>query len=168
MTAVDDAAPTWDHGAMSSPSYQPHDQAWSPGPALEPDHDPYGAAPLPGTVVMAPDQQRLWATLGHLSPLLTGFAGPLVLFLVLKDRGSFVRHHSAEALNLQITLALVSLAGTVVGGVLTLVTLGLAAFVLVPVAAVFAVVVLVFQVLAAVKANQGLDHRYPLTLHLVR
>ena len=168
MAAVDDAAPTWDHGAMSSPSYQPHEQAWSPGPALEPDRDPYGAAPLPGTVVMAPDQQRLWAVLGHLSPLLTGLLGPLVLFMVLKDRGSFVRHHGAEALNLQITLALVSFAGVLVGGLLTLVTFGLAALVLAPVAAVFAAVVLVFQVLAAVRANQGLDCRYPLTLRLVR
>ena len=117
---------------------------------------------------MAPDQQRLWATLGHLSPLLTGFVGPLVLFLVLKERGSFVRHHSAEALNLQITLALVSLAGTVVGGVLMLVTLGLAALVVVPVAGAFAIAVLVLQVFAAVRAHQGLDCRYPLTLHLVR
>lgn len=163
---MDEKTPTWDHGRMSTPSYQPYERV--PGPASGPAADPHRAHPLSGTVVMAPDQQRLWATLGHLSPLLTGFVGPLVLFLVLKDRGAFIRHQSAEALDLQITLALITLAATVVGGALTLVTFGVAALVIGPLAAAFGTAVLVFQVIAAVRAHQGLDHRYPLTLRPVR
>ena len=163
---MDAPAPGWDDRGMTTAAHQPHEQARSSEPAPAPD--PYGEAPLTGTLVMAPDQQRLWATLGHLSPMVTGLFGPLVLFLVLKDRGSFVRHHSAEALNLQITLTLVSLAGTVVSVMLAVVTFGLAGIVLVPIAAAFGLVVVVLQVLAAVRANQGLDCRYPLTLRLVR
>ena len=166
---MDAPVTTWEHGAMSSPSYRPRQQAqqgWSPGPAPAPG--PYGEAPLTGTPVMAPDHQRLWATLGHLSPLVTSLFGPLVLFLVLKDRGSFVRHHSAEALNLQITLTLLSLGGTVVGIALAVVTFGLAGIVVVPAAALLGVVVVVLQVLAAARAHQGLDCRYPFTLRVVR
>lgn len=136
----------------------------------------YGAAPTV-TNEMAPDQQRLWAVLAHLSPLVaallglasagsfyTGWLGPLVIFLVLKDRGIFVRRQAAEALNLQILFTVVYLVGIVLG----FVTLTIGFIIIVPILIVLGIVVLVFQILAAVKANQGIDYRYPVSWRLVR
>lgn len=136
----------------------------------------YGAAPTV-TNEMAPDQQRLWAVLAHLSPLVaallgtasagsfyTGWLGPLVIFLVLKDRGIFVRRQAAEALNVQILFTVVYLVGILLG----VVTLGIGLLVTVPILVVIGIVLLVFQIIAAVKANQGVDYRYPLSWRLVR
>ncbi len=131
---------------------------------------------------MAPAQQRLWGCLAHLSPIATalllstwtggtvplGFLGPLVIFLVLRDRGVFVRRQSVEALNFQILLAALTLVVVVIGGILTIVTLGLGLFAVVPVVVVLAVIALVFQVIAAVKAYQGVDYRYPLNWRPVK
>ena len=133
-----------------------------------------GGAPV---AEMAPDQQRLWAVLAHLSPLVaallgaasagffyTGWIGPLVIFLVLKDRGIFVRRQAAEALNLQILFTVIYLVGVLLG----LVTLTIGFIVVVPVLVILGIVVLVLQIIAAVRANQGVDHRYPINWRLVR
>ncbi len=144
---------------------------------------PYSQAdqPLTGTVQMAPDQQRLWGMLAHLSPfvaallgiatggsLFLGAVGPLVIFLVLKDRGVFVRRQAAEALNFQILFTIVYTAAVVLGVVLGLLTFGLALFIIVPVLVIAGIVVAVFQIIGAVKANQGIDYRYPFNWRLVR
>lgn len=137
-----------------------------------------------GTAVaeMAPDQQRLWAWVGHVSSLLTtlvlsgaslgtipfGFVGPLVIFLALKDRGIFVRRQAAEALNFQILVAVVWLAVVALGGLFTLVTLGLGAVLVVPLAVGLGIAAVILQIIAAVKANQGIDYRYPLNWRLVK
>lgn len=163
---------------MSTPSdkpFEPYEQQ-SADPAAQ-GYAPTSGEPLSGTVLMRPDQQRLWATLGHLSPLAvwvlglatagilyTGALGPLVLFLLTKDRGSFIRHQAAEALNFQIVLTIAYL----VGVVLVAVTFGIGAFVVVPVGVVVGIVALVFQVIAAVKANQGIEYRYPVSWRLVK
>ncbi len=133
--------------------------------------------PLSGTVEMAPDQQRLWAMLAHLSPfaaallgiatggtVFLGALGPLIIFLVLKDRGVFVRRQAAEALNFQIVFTIVYLAGILLG----LVTLGIGFLLVVPVLVIVGIAVAVFQIIGAVKANQGIDYRYPLNWRLVK
>lgn len=173
---------------MSTPSYEPSDQQ-APGqhPDQHPGHpDQHGAPgrtpqrpaePLSGTVLLRPDQQRLWSTLAHLSPVVagllttatggflwTGALGPLIIFLVLKDRGPFVREQALEALNFQIVPTIVY----VVGFVLGMVTLGLGFLVTVPIIALVGIVTLVFQIIAAVRANQGIAYRYPLSWRLVR
>ena len=38
-----------------------------------------------------------------------GFVAALVMYLVFRDRGPFVRHHSANALNIQIIAGIVML-----------------------------------------------------------
>jgi hypothetical protein len=140
----------------------------------------YGAPQAGGAAAateLAPEQQRLWAVLAHLSPILaallgtasagafyTGWVGPLVIFLVLKDRGIFVRRQAAEALNAQILFTVVYLVGVLLG----VVTFGLGLFITVPVLVVLGVVLLVFQIIAAVRANRGIDYRYPVNWRLVR
>ena len=136
-----------------------------------PPGQPHG--PQPGgygvPVEMSPADQRLWGMLAHLSGLVSAFfalsfIGPMVIFLVLKDRGVFVRRQAAEALNFQILIWAVLIASTV----LTVVTFGLALIVVLPLGGALAIVALVFIIIAAVQANQGVDYRYPVNWRLVK
>ncbi|SFI49063.1 hypothetical protein SAMN04487751_1888 [Microbacterium saccharophilum] len=121
-----------------------------------PPQPPYGA--VPPVQPMSPADEKMWATLTHLSGIFFSFLGPLVAYLVLRERGPFVRAHTATALNFQLTL----LIAYVVSSVLILAVIGL---VLLP---LVGVVGLVFAIVAAVKANQGEWYTYPLTITFVR
>jgi len=129
-------------------------------------HQQYSPAP------MSPQDERMWGMFGHLSAIAASlltlpFLGPLIIFLVLKDRSGFVRGHSAEALNMTISLIIYEIALSIVLGVITVVTLGLGSF-LFFLLGVPAIVFLVFTIMAAVAANQGKVYRYPLIIRLVR
>lgn len=124
-----------------------------------PPASPYAAAPQP----LNPTDEKLWATLTHISPVVAGivglpFLGPLIIYLVLRDRGPFIRWHSAQSLNFQLTV----LIAYIVSGLLTLVVVGF--FLLIAVA----IASLVFMILAAIAANRGEYYKYPLTIQFVQ
>lgn len=106
---------------------------------------------------MSPADQKLWATLIHVGGIFVGFWSGLIGYLLLKDRGAFVRGHAATALNFQLTLIIAE----VVGWVLTIIGIGLLI-----VGAVY-VLRIVFSIIAAVKANQGFEYTYPIAIKLV-
>lgn len=120
--------------------------------ATPPPPQPYQPAPQ-----MSPADERLWATLVHIGGIFFGFIPALIGYLVLKDRGPFVREHTATALNFQITLAIAS----VVGWVLIWVAVGVLILI-----AVW-VVNIVFSIIAAVKANAGQPYVYPLAIRFI-
>ena len=109
---------------------------------------------------MAPQDQRLWSTLIHLGGILFGFLPALVGYLVLKDRGDFIRRHTREELNFQISLA-IYLTATVLLGFITFFIGTILAFPL-------AIAAIIFMIIAAVKANAGEYYRYPLTIRFVK
>lgn len=124
----------------------------------------YGSAPAPQP--LTPENERLWATLTHVAALVgilvgagtIGWLGPLIIFLVLKDRSPFVRQHAASTLNFQITMAIAVLVGyatvVLIIGFLIL-------------AAVF-IVTIVFSIIGAVAANRGEPYTYPLSIRFLR
>lgn len=116
---------------------------------------PYGP---PQPAPLSPSDEKLWATLIHLGGLFFAFLPALIGYLVLKDRGPFVRAQTATALNFQLTVLIVGF----VGAMLTLVLIGfLILFAL-------AIVVIVFPIIAAVQANRGQWYEYPLAIRFVR
>jgi uncharacterized protein len=117
-----------------------------------PPANPYQAA-----TPMNPSDERLWATLVHVGGILFNFLPALIGYLVLKDRGPFIRAHTATALNFQITL----LIAYVVSGALTIVLIG---FLLLPAVWVMSIV---FSILASLAANKGEYYSYPLTIKFV-
>jgi uncharacterized Tic20 family protein len=122
-------------------------------PPPPPPQQPYGGqAPS-----LSPADEKLWATLIHIGGILFSFIPALVGYLVLKDRGPFIRAHTATALNFQITLAI----AYVVGLILSIVAIG---FII-----LLAVWVLniVFSIIAAIKANQGQFYTYPIAIKFV-
>ena len=120
-------------------------------PPYQPN-SPY-AAPQP----MNPADEKLWATLINLGGLFFGFLAPLIGYLVLKDRGPFVRAHAATALNFQLTL----LIAYVVGSILVFLIIGI--FVII---AAY-VLNIVLCIVAAVKANRGEWYKYPMSIGFV-
>jgi uncharacterized Tic20 family protein len=100
--------------------------------------------------------------LAHLSALLgliigLSFIGPLIIYLVYRERSAWVGRQAAEALNFNLTILiyfLVSLA-------LIIIVVG---FVMLAVVGIFW---LVEVILASVAANNGTEHRYPLTIRFV-
>ncbi|WP_308796435.1 DUF4870 domain-containing protein [Agromyces silvae] len=132
-----------------------------PPPPPGPPAGPPPAAPPPGAYQpspqMSPADEKLWATLVHIGGIFFGFIPSLIGYLVLKDRGPFVRAHTATALNFQITMTIAA----VVSAVLWIVIIGI--FLTIAIG----IVVIVFSIIAAVKANQGQPYTYPLSIKFV-
>jgi uncharacterized protein len=120
-------------------------------------------------------EERQWAMFAHLSALagglLTGafggwgfFIGPLIIWLMKKDTMPFVNDQAKEALNFNITVSAIFL----VLLILTVVTLGIGAILTVPVMLIVGIGALVFIIIAAMKANEGIAYRYPVTIRLIK
>jgi uncharacterized protein len=112
---------------------------------------------------VTPDEKSM-AMLCHLLAILTGFIGPLILWLVKKDTSPFIDHHGREALNFQLTVFIVMLALTFITLILMFVVIG---FVLIPVIFVLGILALVAEILACIAANKGEWHRYPFCIRVL-
>lgn len=111
----------------------------------------------------ATPDDRTYATFMHLMLVFATFTvlplvvGPLVMWLIRRERSAFVNDHGKEALNFNISVLLYM----IIAGALFACGIGV---VLMPVVWVFG---LVFSVVAAVAANKGEYYRYPACLRLV-
>jgi uncharacterized Tic20 family protein len=108
-------------------------------------------------------QERTWGMLCHLSALgvfvfpLGNVIGPLIVWLVKKEESPFVDDQGKESLNFQISFTIYCLVASILIlvaiGVILLIALGIAFLILV--------------IIASIKANEGEEFRYPLTLRLI-
>lgn len=151
----DQPEPTYGSPTPPPPPSEPPPPAYGP-PA---DAGGYGA---PGVRTMSPSDERLWGLLAHLSWIAGSIVaiaplGPLVVFLVFKDRSPFLRRHALEALNFWITVYI----GLAISVALMLILIGFVTF------AVIGIAALVLSIIAALAANKGEEYRYPFTLRLV-
>ena len=120
--------------------------------------------------------ERLWALFAHLSILLGGlvttgwgfsigcFLGPLIIWIIKKDTMPFVNDQAKEALNFAITLSIIGFALLMV----TILSLGIGALLTIPLLLFVGLGALVLVIIAAVKSNEGVAYRYPLTIRLVK
>lgn len=142
--------PTNPYGDQTQPQAQPQAQ------------QQYAHPPAP----MSPGEERTWGLVAHGVPLaamvfsagLLGFVGSLVVYLMYKDRGPFVRAHAANSLNVQIMTGIVLL----ISFPLMLVLVGFLTYGL---ALVFA---FVLHVIGMVKANNGEWWTPPMTPSFVK
>jgi len=100
---------------------------------------------------------KVAALLTHLGGIVFGFIPSLIVYLV-SNENPWLKNQARNALNFQLTM----LIAWVAGWVLTLLVIGL--FVLWAVG----IVILIFSIVAAVKANQGEAYTYPLTIEFVK
>ena len=114
---------------------------------------------------MSPDEERTWGMVSHLVPLaamvlsagVLGFVASVLLYVLVKDRGPFVRQHAASSVNVQSVTGIVLL----ISIPLMYLVIG---FVTYGSALVFAFVV---HVIGAIKANRGQWYNPPLTPRFV-
>ena len=119
---------------------------------------------------MAPNDERTTGMAAHGVALAAtvfsggtlGFVCALVMYLVFRDRGPFVRHHTANALNVQILAGI----GFIVGIIFCLTIIGLVIGIpLILAAGLYAVIV---HIIGAIKANNGEWWTPPLTPQFVK
>ncbi len=97
--------------------------------------------------------------LGILVGGVLGFVGPLVIYLMHRDRGGLVEQQAREALNFQLTL--IAIAGLVA------VLAGFSCGFFLPLLLVPMVMQVIFGVVATVVTWQGVPYRYPVNLRLL-
>jgi uncharacterized protein len=136
----------------------------------------FQAKPPEAPALASDAQQRQWAMFAHLSALAGGlltagwfgsigcFIGPLVIWSIKKDSMPFVNDQAKEALNFNITVAIVFFTLFLLG----IVTFGIGLIVAIPLWIAVGIAWLVMTIIAAVKVNEGVAYRYPLTLRLVK
>ena len=119
-------------------------------------------------------EERNWAMFAHLSALLGGlltsgwagnigfFIGPLIIWLMKRETMPFV--NDKEALNFAITVSIACF----VLLLLTILSRGIGALLTIPLLMAIGIAALVFIIIAAIKANEGVAYRYPLAMRLVK
>jgi len=83
---------------------------------------------------------------------------PLVIYLVYKDRSQFVAFHALQALFFQ----LLALAVTIALMLFSVVTLGCGILLAAPLMIALAIAVLVYTIIAAIQANNGVWYELPI------
>ncbi|MFO7689772.1 MAG: DUF4870 domain-containing protein [Cryobacterium sp.] len=141
---------------MSDPNaQQPQDpHAGSP-------HEP----PKPVALAPLPDlEDRQWASLAHLGGIF-GILPALIIWLVFRERGRLTEVEAKEALNFQITLLFGYVALIVLGGIVTIATLGILN--LSWLTGLLWAAGVVFSILGFVRAKDGGHYRYPFAVRLI-
>ena len=110
--------------------------------------------------VTVSQDDRTMAMIGHLSGIVAGFIGPLVVWLINKDKAdkAWLNDQAKEALNFQITLLIayivcMILVVVIIGGLL---------------APVVWIAGLILAIMAGMKANEGVAYRYPFAIRLIK
>ena len=137
---------------------------------MQENQNPGGQGPVvhgPGGInaPLSAQDEKTWSIVAHLSVLaaLVGLMpfGALLVWLLYKDRSPGVRFHALQALWYQIAWIGILIAYVFVTVILSIMTLGIATIVLVPLAFLLGVVPLAHGCYAAYRVSQGENYRYP-------
>jgi len=129
--------------------------------------DPNAAVPeVAAATAGAPSaDEKTWAMIAHLAalagyvvPVLGNVLGPLIVWLIKKDTMPFVDEQGKEALNFQITVFI----AFIICIPLCFIVIGI------PLLFVVGIGALVLMIIAAIKAQNGENYRYPFALRLVK
>ena len=111
------------------------------------------------TTTSVTQEDKTLAILVHIGGLFFSWIAPLVLYLVKKDSNEkFTVYHAREALNFQLTLLIVYFGCFILS------------FILIGIFLLWIAMLanLILSVLAAVKASNGVDYRYPMTIRFIK
>lgn len=113
-------------------------------------------------IVAATPNDRIWALCCHLGTLATFFPFaniiiPLAIWLINKDKSPFVNDQGKEALNFQITMMI----GYAICAALVFVLIGF------PLIIALLLYHIIYSIVAAIKANEGIAYRYPWAIRLI-
>lgn len=109
----------------------------------------------------------LWSHLAHAATYVIGLGWivTLILFIINKDKSPFLRHHGAQSLNLLIIGVIAGFGIGLIGGVLSIVGIGLLILLLLPVLSIYMIVI---EIIAGLAANRGEGYRIPMTPNWIK
>ena len=115
------------------------------------------------TATPASGDDKTLAVLAHLSPIIAmvlsagwlGILGPLIVWLVFRDRGGLVRNAAATSFNFNITIWIANVIGWICIVTIILIPIGLI-LIFIP-----GLLQLIFSILGAVRASRGEQYKYP-------
>jgi len=168
---ADDLPPTHQpYGGQQPPPQNPYEPQ-QPGQSYGGQYGQYGA-PMGQPPGSPTADDRNWASAAHWGAFVAGFfamafLAPLIIMLAKGPQSPYVRRHAVESLNFQISLLIYTIAGGIAAVVLTLATVGLGLLIILPLVLALMIFVIVVMIQASIKAANGEDYRYPLTLRLV-
>ncbi len=166
------ATPNADTNFASEPApLQAQAAGWYPAPGgqrywdgqqwTEHTAPPVEGYPHPATMGQADERQMaMFAHLGQLVGVVSGIGGfvpPLIIMLTKGKESPFVRRAAVESLNFWIT-------GLIAGIISFVLILLLVGIILLP---LVALIWFAFPIYAGIKANEGVDYRYPFNIRLI-
>jgi uncharacterized Tic20 family protein len=90
------------------------------------------------------------------------FLGPLLVWLIWKDRGTLVRNAAASAFNFNITVWVVTIVGWICIFTIVLIPLAIALWAVVWIAQI------VLSIIGAMRASNGEVYRYPFQIPILK
>ena len=112
-----------------------------------------------------PKPERTWAMFAHLSSFLgytciplANIIAPLIIWQVKKDDMPFASDQGKECLNFQISMLIY----VIISAILIIILIGVAFLV------ILYVMNIILTIIAAIKANEGVPYRYPLTMRFIK
>jgi uncharacterized Tic20 family protein len=127
-----------------------HPAAADDQPAWDPTEQ---ADARPDLAPLGEDAKR-WAMLSYLGVPFLSFVLPLAIYLA-KLRSAFIRRHSAQALNLSLTVLLYNVSALILGGLLALDDVTVAVVIVAPLLTALWAAALVYLIRAASAASRG-------------
>jgi len=109
----------------------------------------------------------MWCHMSALAGLIVPFGnliGPLLVWQIKKAEFPSVEIHGKAALNFQLTVLIVVVAGLMLAFILTFFCVG---WLLFPVVMLIGLAAFIFPVVAGIKANDGKEYKYPYSLSLI-
>jgi uncharacterized Tic20 family protein len=107
---------------------------------------------------MIKSEERMLAAILYVVSLFFPIIGPLVIWLLKKDESSYINYHGREYFNFFISYTVYS----VISGILIFLIVGI--FLL----WILGIMALVFTIIAAVKAYEGNEYRFPLIFRVIK
>lgn len=95
-------------------------------------------------------EDKQMAMIAHLGSIVVMIVAPLIIMIMYKDKSKFIDRHAKESLNFDITML-----------ILTFATCGLGGIVAFP-------MLLIFHIIAGLKANEGKNYQYPMTIRFIK
>ena len=114
------------------------------------------------------NEERNWAMIAHLSAFAYYFTGighivgPLIVWLSKRDGHPFIDDQAREALNFQISVTIYGIVAVIMCFTLIFAVIGIPVLILLHAFQVICIII------AAIKANEGVAFRYPLSLRLIK
>jgi uncharacterized protein len=132
-------------------------QGYAPQQYAQPGY-PQQPYQQPGLPPISESDEKTWAIISHISIPFFGFIGPMIAYLIYKDRSEWLKQVTAEALNFSILYSIVYLIAVITIAVVIGLILWPLAF----------IVALIFCIMGTIAANKHEFYKYPINVRFIK